>query len=178
MPTPKSVLSFDQGYIYNATDQTAIKTLPTGKYIWQNTTLVVSWLEGPIAQNISHLHSKPRTLACSTSLATYSLDISYHNGFRSINTNVKNQTTPWINSEPVVAQFYSYLTFRDYYKGGNPIIVNDSMRQELKTEFTKTQAFAIRDAAVRPLLGSVRYGMYYQLDCVPISSAHFAHSGL
>lgn len=176
VPTPQSILSFDRGYIYNATDQKSRLRLSPSAHVWQNTTFVVSWLQGPITQNLSHPNSEPHTLACSTSLATYSFNISYHNGARTINTSVKNQTAPWVNSDPVVAQYYDYFTFRDYYKDGKPVIVNDSVRQELKTSFTKTQALAIRDAAIGPLLGAVLYCMYLQLDNALNISTHISRS--
>ncbi|KAF2423374.1 hypothetical protein EJ08DRAFT_737476 [Tothia fuscella] len=158
VPTSENNILSDHGLIYKAEDRTG-KTRREGNWNWQNMTFVINWVLTPSIQ--FNKAAEIRGLACSTLLATYTLDISYRGGLQSVNTTVKEQSSPWTNAQPIVQQYYDYFTFiRDLSYDG-PVVVNDTMRQQLTMEFTRTQAFAIRDAAIGPLLGWV----YNFADC-------------
>ncbi|KAM0429227.1 hypothetical protein ACHAPT_006441 [Fusarium lateritium] len=91
-----------------------------------------------------------RSLVCSMKLSIYTLEIAHSlDASRSIKTRVHNTRDVWTDKAWIQSQFYYYFYVDDKE------VPQPTMVDELHTNFTKSQAFAIRQGAISALQGQV-----------------------
>ncbi|KAI8723113.1 hypothetical protein NCS52_00166300 [Fusarium sp. LHS14.1] len=138
------------GSIYEAED--LVKSGVDGeRYALWNNAFQITWDPKPNATGCD-LKSR-RSLVCRMKLSTYTLQIKNSlDASRSIRTTVDNHRDVWTDQAWIQAQFYYY-----FYNVTHSTLWPEPIRlDELHTNFTNSQAFAIRQAAVGALQGQVR----------------------
>ncbi|RSL74372.1 hypothetical protein CEP53_000263 [Fusarium sp. AF-6] len=119
--------------------------------LWHNVFKII-WDPEPVP---NHCDPKSlRSLVCRMKLSTYELEIEHSlNASRSIKATIDNHRDVWTDESWVQSQFYYYYfnsSGTDFGPRPRPIHAD-----ELHTNFTKSQAFAIRQAAINALQGEV-----------------------
>lgn len=136
--------------IYEAKD--LVKSRANGEsYTLWNNAFQVTWDPKPRPGGCD-LKSR-RSLVCRMKLSTYTLQIEHSlDASRSIKATVDNHRDVWTDEAWIQAQFYYY-----FYNVTRSELWPEPIRlDELHTNFTKSQAFAIRQAAVNALQGQVQ----------------------
>ncbi|CEI70386.1 unnamed protein product [Fusarium venenatum] len=134
------------GLIYEAVDMAGF--LPKPMYAIGYNAFKIFWDPKPKPDDCD-LKSR-RSLVCTMKLATYTLQIEHSSdASRSIETKVHNYRDVWTNDAWIQAQFFSY-----FFDGSGPR-TQPAHLDELHTNFTNSQAFAIRQVAIDALTGEV-----------------------
>ncbi|KAI8685426.1 hypothetical protein NCS55_00214800 [Fusarium keratoplasticum] len=136
--------------IYEAKD--LVKSRANGEsYTLWNNAFQITWDPKPRPGGCD-LKSR-RSLVCRMKLSTYTLQIEHSlDASRSIKATVDNHRDVWTDEAWIQAQFYYY-----FYNVTRSELWPEPIRlDELHTNFTKSQAFAIRQAAVNALQGQVQ----------------------
>ncbi|RSL54684.1 hypothetical protein CEP54_009758 [Fusarium duplospermum] len=142
--------------IYEAEDLVKDGAPGADGYALRNNAFQITWHPKPDPRGCD-LESRS-SLVCRMKLSTYTLQIEHAlDASRSIKATVDNHRDVWTDQVWVQAQFYYY-----FYNSSGP---NNSPRpqpiypDELRTNFTKSQAFAIQQAAINALQGQVQLGI-------------------
>ncbi|UPK91290.1 hypothetical protein LCI18_002225 [Fusarium solani-melongenae] len=140
--------------IYEAEDLVKNGAPGGGSYALGNNAFKIIWDPEPIPNGCDP--KSRRSLVCRMKLSTYNLKIEHSlNASRSIKATVDNHRDVWTNESWVQSQFYSYYfnsSGTEFNPRPQPIHPD-----ELHTNFTKSQAFAIRQAAISALQGVVLF---------------------
>ncbi|KAL4785694.1 hypothetical protein BJX76DRAFT_324040 [Aspergillus varians] len=116
-------------------------------YVLVNNSFKISWYPKPQLDGRCDLQSR-RTLDCSVTLTKYKLDITNsQDDTQSIITEVENDRPFWDDDAFIQAQFYYYFFNND------SLLPEPAKVDELYTNFTHAQAYAISRAAVQALEG-------------------------
>ncbi|CAN9133054.1 unnamed protein product [Alternaria alternata] len=99
----------------------------------------------------STICAEPKTIGCLTTFGTYRIKISRNeSGFSVFDPSFnRNDELNWTNDRPITKSFYNYF-WQDGQLKSSPVNTSD-----LTTQFTRTQAFALREAAIQALIGNV-----------------------
>ncbi|KAM0276297.1 hypothetical protein ACHAQH_006886 [Verticillium albo-atrum] len=117
----------------------------------RNNSLLLTWHTKRAAGEECQ-ESTLRTMECSVSLATYNVKMSNEeNGTRSFDTEIIAARQFWDDENPIPQRFYPYF-FNETSGDLMDAAINQTQLHEV---FANTQAYAIRQAAVEALTGTV-----------------------
>lgn len=161
--------------IYKAEDLVKNGAPGGGSYALGNNAFKITWDPEPIPNGCDP--KSRRSLVCRMKLSTYNLKIEHSlNASRSIKATVDNHRDVWTNESWVQSQFYYYYfnsSSTDIHPRPQPMHPD-----ELHTNFTKSQAFAIRQAAISALQGVVLFCKCELLYCICSRGAHPCQRGM
>ncbi|CAN9173415.1 unnamed protein product [Alternaria alternata] len=161
-PTDETPQSFSQcALIYEATDHAALGPNDNfGPKSVVNNSFTISWRDQiPTSEELnSTICAEPKTIDCLTTFGTYRIKISSNeSGFSVFDPSfTRNDDLNWTNDRPITKSFYRYFwqnSPQDSQLRSSPVNASD-----LTTQFTRTQAFALREAAIQALIGNVTVG--------------------
>ncbi|CAN9264935.1 unnamed protein product [Alternaria alternata] len=144
--------------IYEATDHAALGPNDNfGPKSVVNNSFTISWRDQiPTSEELnSTICAEPKTIDCLTTFGTYRIKISSNeSGFSVFDPSfTRNDDLNWTNDRPITKSFYRYFwqnSPQDSQLRSSPVNASD-----LTTQFTRTQAFALREAAIQALIGNV-----------------------
>jgi len=126
-------------------------------YTIVNNSFQVSWRhETPREFAYSGNCTKAQSLDCSTTFGTYRISVSKSESSPTIfNTSfIRNDKLDWTKDLPILTTFY------DYFNVDNALRSSPANISDLTMQFSRTQAVALRDAAIQPLVGHIFGGIF------------------
>ncbi|KAM0323343.1 hypothetical protein ACHAQA_008936 [Verticillium albo-atrum] len=116
-----------------------------------NNSLVISWHTELIAGEKCD-NTTLRTMECSVSLATYDIRITNEeNGTRTFDTKMAKEQDIWNDETPIELSFYDYFFDRTV----GELRETAANKSQLHEVFANTQTYAISQAAVQAIEGSI-----------------------
>lgn len=117
-----------------------------------NNSFQVSWLANPMSSDNRTCEGDGlRSIDCSTSRATYKFDIANaEDGTRTIKTEILGDDEDMWTEESPIQTYYYY-----YWFDGNGVFDKPVNEDDLRKNFTNSQAYVIRRAAVESLVGDI-----------------------
>jgi hypothetical protein len=151
-----SAHSMDCNIIYEAVDHARISNMDPNRYPILGNSFTVTWRSRTPTQQQLHLRDceAPQSVDCHMTIGTYTLNVEKKATETPIFSSefIQKDKMAWTNDSPILSSFYDYFWFdRDYWRSPK-----DPTR--LTIQFARTQAFALRDAAVRALAGRISIG--------------------
>ncbi|KAI8675799.1 hypothetical protein NCS57_00482300 [Fusarium keratoplasticum] len=120
-------------------------------YSISNNAFQITWDPKPKPMPSNCDIESRKSLICRMKLSTYTLEIEHSSdASRSIKAQVDNHRDVWTEQDGIQASFYYY------FFNATTGFLDPALADELDTNFTKSQAFAIRQAAIHSLLGKVQ----------------------
>lgn len=118
-----------------------------------NNSFQLSWLADPMSTNNRTCENDGlRSIDCSTSLATYKFDItSEEDGARTVKTEIlEDDEDMWTEESPIQTYYYYY-----WFDSDGDVLDKPVNETDLRKNFTNSQAYVIRRAAIEALEGDI-----------------------